>query len=70
MKQSGHLSSNETLNETSLRQHLNERFASVDFDQAKRDVLPFIKNPEDVKIWSQDFFASITKDRLKIASES
>ena len=68
MIQSGHLPANEFLNEDSLRQRLNERFASVDFDQAKRDVLPFIKNPEDVKIWSQDFFTAITKERLKIDS--
>jgi hypothetical protein len=67
MVQSGHLHTNEILNEDNLRQRLNERFASVDFNQAKRDVLPFIKNPEDVKIWSNDLFTAITKERLKIA---
>jgi hypothetical protein len=66
MIQSGHLSSNETLDEESLRQRLYERFESVDFNQAKNDVLPFIKNPDSVNLWSKDFFYAVTRDKLKI----
>jgi hypothetical protein len=66
MIQSGDLSSEEPLDAYSLRESLYERFESVDFKQAGRDVLPFIKNPESIKLWSRDFFTSITKDKLKI----
>ena len=39
---------------------LHRRFESIDYDQARQDVLPFIKNPAAVEIWSKDFFIAIT----------
>jgi hypothetical protein len=66
MVQTGHISSRETLTEESLQQMLYERFSSIDVNQARNDVLPFIKNPEMVNLWSEDFFTSITRDRLKV----
>ncbi len=45
---------------------LNERFEATDFSRAKRDILPFIKDHRAVELWSEDFFASVTKDKLKI----
>ncbi len=66
MIQSGHLAFGENLNEESLRQRLIERFNSVDFEQAKNDVIPFIKNPDSLSLWSADFFISVTIDNLKI----
>ncbi len=41
---------------------LNERFANVDFVQAKEDVLPFIKDKSKLELWSKDFFIEITKN--------
>jgi predicted nucleotidyltransferase component of viral defense system len=66
MKQTGHLPANAVLTEEDLKRRLRKRFASVDFDQAKKDVLPFIKNRDAIKLWSADFFRAITADKLKI----
>lgn len=66
MKQTGHLAADAVLKEKDLRDFLNKRFAAVDFGQAKKDVLPFIKNPDVLNLWSAGFFKSITEDKLKI----
>lgn len=66
MKQTGHLPADAVLTEKDLKSRLRNRFASVDFNQAKKDVLPFIKNSEAVGLWSAEFFSAITDDKLKI----
>ena len=43
-----------------IKDILHRRFGSIDYDQARQDVLPFIKNPAAVEIWSKDFFIAIT----------
>ena len=43
-----------------IKDILHRRFESIDYDQARQDVLPFIKNPAAVEIWSKDFFIAIT----------
>ena len=43
-----------------IKDILRRRFESIDYDQARQDVLPFIKNPSVVEIWSKDFFIAIT----------
>jgi len=30
-------------------------------DQAKREVLPFVKRPEELDIWSKDFFQDVAR---------
>lgn len=42
---------------------LARRFASIDYAQAKDDVLPFIRQPAALEVWSAGFFQSIT-DKL------
>ena len=44
-----------------LKELLNERFAAIDFEQAKEDVLPFIKDKSKLDLWSKEFFIEITK---------
>ena len=44
-----------------LKTLLNERFLSIDFTQAKEDVLPFIKDKSKLDLWSKEFFIEITK---------
>ena len=39
---------------------LKERFNSINYTQAKQDVLPFIRNPEALDVWKADFFCKIT----------
>ena len=44
---------------------LKERFATIDFEQAKQDVLPFVADKSKLELWSAEFFKSITQS-LKI----
>ena len=43
---------------------LCSRFDTIDFEQAKEDVRPFIKDTGSLNLWSADFFKQIT-DNLK-----
>lgn len=42
------------------RKLLKERFAAIDYELAKEDARPFIKNPSVLDLWSADFFMQIT----------
>jgi len=64
MKQTNHLKDGASLNIEKLKNLLLKRFSSINYEQAKQDVLPFIKNPDVLRVWSADFFSSITKDKL------
>ena len=64
MKQTNHLLPKETFTKEILIQMLLNKFAEIDFQQAKNDVLPFIKNPETLDLWSEDFFRKVTEDTL------
>jgi predicted nucleotidyltransferase component of viral defense system len=66
MIQSGHLSPKETLDGNALQYYLEERFNSLDFGQVKKDVLPYLRSPDVLQLWSAQFFINITKDKLKI----
>ena len=44
-----------------LKALLNERFENLDIEQAKQDVLPFIKDKTKLDLWSKEFFIEITK---------
>ena len=45
---------------TEIKQILFNRFSAIDYSQAKQDVMPFIRNPASLDMWSKDFFTSIT----------
>ena len=40
------------------------KLRTIDYDQAKEDVKPFIKNTEPIELWNADFFTSITHQYL------
>ena len=40
---------------------LYERFETIDYQQAKADVVPFLKNTASLDMWSADFFKQITE---------
>ncbi len=44
-----------------IKHILFHRFENIDYVQARNDVLPFIRNPSSLEIWSQAFFQSITE---------
>ena len=45
-----------------IKQILFRRFEQIDYTQAKSDVLPFIRNPASLDMWSKEFFQSITEN--------
>ncbi len=69
LEDSGALSKDEPFTRETLLEMLNRRFESIDFEQAKQDVLPFITNPTKMDLWSKDFFIDITKN-LQIVEET
>jgi predicted nucleotidyltransferase component of viral defense system len=56
MVQSGHLGNQDVLDRRRLLELLNEKFGNVDFQQAARDVLPFLSDPQSISLWSEKFF--------------
>ena len=62
LRQSGFMETEAPLDIDRLKDMLRARFATIDYDQAKQDVLPFIKDPNKLAVWSQDFFDQITED--------
>ena len=59
---SGFEGAREDLTLSEVKEILLRRFASIDYDQAKTDVLPFIRNPAALNVWSEMFFHSITEN--------
>ncbi len=46
-----------------LKELLINKFNEIDYNDAKEDVKPFIRNVDSIEIWSKEFFISIT-DKL------
>lgn len=38
---------------------LCERIASINWDNAKEDVIPFIKGLQELEMWSEDYFLQL-----------
>ena len=51
----------EELDKETFLQKLNERLATADINQVKADVLPFMRNPKELDIWSNEYFLQLTK---------
>lgn len=64
LEDSGVLKEDDTFTIDTLKTMLNERFETIDYETAKKDVLPFIKDSSKLDLWNKDFFTSIT-DNLK-----
>ena len=56
------LSKDEPFSLKVLLNMLNRRFESIDYEQAKQDVLPFITDKSKLDLWSKDFFIGITQN--------
>ena len=59
--QSGVLNAGDSFTVEDAKHLLCERFETIDYAQAKEDVLPFLKNGSSLDIWSADFFRQITE---------
>lgn len=62
LRQSDFLETDIPLDIGQLKELLQTRFATIDYEQAKQDVLPFIKDPNKLAVWHQDFFNQITEN--------
>lgn len=49
------------LDHESFRQLLQDRMASADIEAIKNDVMPFIKDPSHLAIWSNDYFVQLAQ---------
>ncbi len=61
LKQTKSIESDTILTKEILIELLEKRFSQIDFDIAKSDVRPFIKDQDNLDIWNSDFFKSITQ---------
>lgn len=61
LEQSKFITEDYDLTVEKLKELLNERFSNMDFEQARDDVLPFVKDKSKLDLWSKDFFIEITK---------
>ena len=64
LRQSGHWQVAKPLDADSFSNLIAERISSLDVDQARQEVLPFVRQPEALEVWSREFFTEIVK-RIK-----
>lgn len=64
LEQTGKWNETETLSLKKLKEMLCIRFSEINFENAKQDVLPFIKDPSKLDLWNKDFFSSVTLSQL------
>lgn len=57
---SEYISSDTEITCDSVKEMLINRFNEIDYDAAKEDVIPFIKDASVLNLWSKEFFISIT----------
>ncbi len=58
--ESKYIDSNSELDVEAVKNLLITKFNEINYEDAKKDVFPFIKNVEDLNLWSKEFFVSIT----------
>ena len=55
---------NEEIGREAFMAQLKDRLASANINQVKNDVLPFVRNPKELDIWSNDYFVQLA-DMMK-----
>lgn len=56
---------NENIDRDAFMGQLKEKLASADINQVKNDVLPFVRNPKELDVWSNDYFLQLA-DMVKL----
>ncbi len=62
--ESNYINKNEIFNIEVVKRLLTNKFNEINYDEAKEDVKPFIKNVDDLNLWCKEFFVNIT-DKLQ-----
>ena len=65
MRQTGHWSDRAPFSGESFRAALHEAIARLDVEQARREVAPFVRERENLAVWSREFFRDVV-DRIQI----
>lgn len=52
---------NEDITPEQFKDKLKERLRTTDIKQVKEDVLPFVRNPKELDIWSNDYFVQLAE---------
>ena len=68
LRQSGGWKSERELQLSDLIALLRNKFAETNFAAAKKDVLPFLRDPAAIELWSKDFFVSLLP-RLRVGPD-
>lgn len=63
---SGFIDKETKLDNDDVKRILIDRFNEIDFEAAKNDVVPFIKDTNVLDVWSKEFFVDITTNLLSI----
>ena len=61
--ESKYINENDFFDLDTLKNLLKNKFKDIDYNEAKEDVIPFIKNINSLELWNSDFFIKIT-DKL------
>jgi len=59
MRQTADWNEKKILTQNAFMKIMHERIESLDVEQASREVEPFVKTPDSLSVWSQDFFHDI-----------
>ena len=59
---SKYINENDVFNIDVLKGMLKSKFSEINYNDAKEDVLPFIRDTDSLNMWSKDFFVNITED--------
>lgn len=65
MRQTKHWQKERAMNLNDLQSLIAERVSQINFEEAKKDIMPFISNTEELSFWSPGFFIQISKDNLQ-----
>jgi len=69
MRQSGHWQASRGMDESTFRALLRDRIETLDVDQARREVEPFVRHPEALEIWPREFFHD-GASRIELTNDS
>jgi predicted nucleotidyltransferase component of viral defense system len=61
MIQSGHLKPGQDLTREKFMAFMSNAIKKLDVSQARKEVEPFVKNPEALKVWSKEFFHEVIR---------
>lgn len=59
--ESSYIKESEEFNIEKLKELLNKKFQEINYNDAKNDVFPFIKDVDSLKVWNSEFFIHITE---------